>query len=367
MKLSAIKASAQTFLRGNFPPYRDYRFWLIQVLNLITCLEITSLPSHNDSKGALTIQLENSFVLKTFVFFFLLSTLSSAFIFGWRGAMFTILLTSVFLIPKIYSWWQVSYDHLLAARFVVISILALVIAILVSRERTTRQNVQGLNTKMNEIIHEKDRYFKLASEAQENERRRISRDLHDDSLQLLATVMRQLDGALHAENSEDIRKQMVRAKETITTTSEAIRRYCEELRPMLLDSMGLIPAVEWIGQELEIHTGVKVVFQTKGEAIAISNRDLIHIFRVMQEAFHNIEKHSKATAVKALWDFSGDSFEITLTDNGIGMWNFGQSTSRSLGIQGMYERTELVGGKLTIESQPGFGTKVSLQVPFEKQ
>lgn len=366
MNSSAVKTSAQTFLRRNFPPYRDYRFWLIQALNLISCLEIISLPSRDDNTGALTFQLENSFVLQSFVLFFLISTLSSAVIFGWQAATLTILLTSVFLIPKLYYWWPVSYDHVLAARYVVISVLAIVIAVLVSREQTTRQSVQGLNVKMNEIIREKDRYFKLASEAQENERRRISRDLHDDSLQLLATVMRQLDGAIHAENPEDIRKQMIRAKETITMTSEAIRRYCEELRPMLLDSMGLTPAVEWIGQEVENRTGIKVDFETVGDARAIPNQDLIHIFRVMQEAFHNVEKHSKATAVKVLWNYTGETFEITVTDNGIGMWNFGPSPSRSLGIQGMYERTELVGGKLTIESQPGFGTKVSLQVPFDK-
>ena len=300
------------------------------------------------------------------MFFYLIAALSSAVIFGTTAAIFTVLLTSIFLIPKIYSWWSVSYDHVLAARFTVISVLAIAIAILVSRERASRRSMQGLNDKMNEMIREKDRYFKLASEAQENERRRISRDLHDDSLQLLATVTRQIDGAIRGENAEEIRKQMLRAKETITMTSDAIRRYCEELRPMLLDSMGLIPAIEWIARELENRTGIKSDFESTGESKAIPSQDLIHIFRVMQEAFHNIEKHSKATAVKVRWDFAGETFEITVTDNGIGMWNFGPSPSRSLGIQGMYERTELVGGRLTIESKPGFGTRVWLEVPFEK-
>ncbi len=367
MNLSAFKTPVQEFFRRNIPPYRDFRFWLIQLLNIVTCLEIVSLPSRDDSSGALAYKLQNSFALQTFALFFVISTISSAIIFGLSGATFTLLLTSIFLVPKLYIWWPISYDHVLTARYVVMSILVIIVAILVSRERNARQNLQNLNFKMNAVIHEKDRYFKLASEAQENERRRISRDLHDDSLQLLATVTRQLDGAIRAENPEDIRKQMIRAKDTITMTSEAIRRYCEELRPMLLDSMGLIPAVEWIAQDIENRTGIKVDFETTGEARAIPNQDLIHIFRVMQEAFHNVEKHSKATAVKFLWDFTGETFEITMTDNGIGMWNFGPSPSRSLGIQGMYERTELVGGKLTIESQPGFGTRVSLQIPFDKQ
>lgn len=366
MNLSALRSSTQVFLRKDSSPYQDYRFWLIQVLNLVSCIAILSLPSRDENAVKLAHHLENSFVLQTFVFFYLISTFSSAVIFGWEAAIFTILLTSVFLVPKLYFWWPVSVDHVLTARYIVISVMSIVIAALVSRERTSRQSVQELNIKMNQIIHEKDRYFKLASEAQENERRRISRDLHDDSLQLLATVTRQIDGAIRAQSPEEIRKQMIRAKETIGMTSDAIRRYCEELRPMLLDSMGLTPAVEWIAQELENRTGIKVAFDTAGDAKPIPNQDLIHIFRIMQEAFHNIEKHSKATAVKVLWNYSGESFEINVTDNGIGMWNFGPSASRSLGIQGMYERAELVGGKLTIESQPGFGTRVSLQVPFEK-
>ncbi len=365
MNLPADSNPTRDFLRKNFPPYRDFRFWLIQVLNLVSCIEIVSLPSRVENAGALTFRLENSFALQAFVFFYLIATLSSAIIFGTTAVIVTILLTSIFLIPKIYSWWPVSYDHVLAARFTVISVMAVIVAILVSRDGASRQSMQGLNDRMNEMIREKDRYFKLASEAQENERRRISRDLHDDSLQLLATVTRQIDGAIRAEDPEETRKQMLRAKETIAMTSDAIRRYCEELRPMLLDSMGLIPAVEWIAREMENRTGIKSDFETTGEPRAIPNQDLIHIFRVMQEAFHNIEKHSRATAVKVLWNYVGETFEITVTDNGIGMWNFGPSPSRSLGIQGMYERTELVGGRLTIESQPGFGTRVSLQVPFE--
>lgn len=287
-------------------------------------------------------------------------------IFGWRAAVLTILLTSVFLVPKLYNWWPLPYARVLAARFAVISALSILIAVLVSRERTTRQNVQLLNAKMKEILLEKDRYFKLASEAQENERRRISRDLHDDSLQLLANVTRRLDSAINAKSLEEIQEQMLRAKEAITMTSDAIRRYCEELRPMLLDSMGLTPAVEWIGRELESTTGIKVGFETLGEVREIPNEDLIHIFRILQEAFHNVEKHSKATAVKVRWNYTGEDFEITVTDNGIGMWNFGPKTSRSLGIQGMYERAELLDGNLSIESQPGFGTRVCLRVPYDE-
>ena len=290
----------------------------------------------------------------------------AALLFGPRGTLHTIGVIAIFSLPSIRNWGSTPYGNLILARLGVVSLLAITTAILVSRERNARLKVHDLNVKMKEIVKEKDKFFTLASEAQENERRRISRDLHDDSLQLLASVMHKLDDAINAQNLDDARAQMLRAKETITQTSDAIRRYCEELRPMLLDSLGLAPSVEWMGRELELSSGIKVDFETRGETREIRAKDLIHIYRVMQESFHNIERHSKATAARVVWNFTQEDLEISVTDNGIGMWNFGPAPARSLGIQGMHERMELIGGKLTIESQPGFGTKISLRVPFEE-
>lgn len=345
-------------------PFRDYRFWLIQILNIISCIQLVSLATTDKNPQALTKFLESSLELKSFILFFLIATLSSGVIFGLQGAISTIAVTALFLIPKLIQWSPSSYVGVVLARTAVISGVSIVVAYLVSRERTARLSVQKLNEKMNEIIHEKERFFKLATEAQENERRRISRDLHDDSLQLLATVLLQLEGAINAENAEKANAQVLRAKETISQTTEAIRRYCEALRPMLLDSLGLVASVEWIGQELERNSGIKIDFATEGQVRKVRVDDKIHIFRVMQEVFHNIEKHSRATAVRVRWKFNKEDLEISVTDNGIGMWNFGPAPARSLGIHGMYERMELVGGKLDIESQPGFGTRISLQIPF---
>lgn len=331
---------------------------------MISCIQLASLPTHGESLEALTKTLETSWILKSFVLFFLVATLSSGLIFGLRGAVSTILVTSIFLIPKLTAWSSSSYDQVILARLAVIGGLSAAVAYLVSRERTARSNLQMLNEKMTGIIREKDRFFKLATEAQENERRRIARDLHDDSLQLLAAVIHQLDAAINASDAAKANAQALRAKDTITQTTDAIRRYCEALRPLLLDTLGLYSAVEWIGEEMERGAGIKVDFHKEGEHRSIREEDKIHIFRVMQEAFHNIEKHSKATAVRVRWKYNDDELEISITDNGIGMWNFGPAPARSLGIQGMYERMELVAGKLKIESQPGFGTKVTLQIPL---
>lgn len=367
MKQTSRSSSGRLFSKwvgAIAPPYRDYRFWLIQILNFVSCVQITSLPSSGNNNADLAKTLETSLVLKGFVLFYFIAVLSSSVIFGLRGGISTFAIALIFLVPKLIAWNSLAYANVIFVRFAVISGLSFIVGYLVSRERFARVSMQNLNDKMKEIIREKDKFFKLATEAQENERRRISRDLHDDSLQLLATVLLQLEGAINTEDPEKANAQMLRAKETISQTSDAIRRYCEALRPMLLDTLGVVASVEWIGRELEKNSGIKVDFATEGESGLIRDEDRIHIFRVMQEAFHNIEKHSKATAVRVRWKYTEADLEISVTDNGIGMWNFGPAPARSLGIQGMYERMELIGGKLKIESQPGFGTKVSLQIPL---
>ena len=330
---SALTRSRLALLGKRYIPYRDYRFWLIQLLNVISCVEIVSLPSKGTNVEALTATLQASWVLKSFALFFLIAAISSGFIFGAKGAVATILLTSFFLVPKLIQWSSVPYDKVILGRTGVISGLSLVVAILVSRERNARIKIQIMNEKMKKVILEKDRFFKLASEAQENERRRISRDLHDDSLQLLAAVMLRLDGAIGEGDQEKARAQMLRAKETISQTTDAIRRYCEELRPLLLDTLGLIPSVEWMAKELEESFHIKINFETIGQTHPFRSQDMIHIYRVMQEAFHNIEKHSKATAVRVLWKYNEEDIEISVTDNGIGIWSLGPNPARSLGIQ----------------------------------
>lgn len=328
-------------MRQATPPFRDIRFWLIQILNILSCIQLVFLRTKSNDPQEITKSLQSSLEFKSFILFFLVAALSSGIIFGLKGAFSTIIVTSLFLVPKLIQWWPATYVDVIIARTSVISLASVTVAYLVSRERSARMDLQNLNEKMKEIIREKDRFFKLATEAQENERRRISRDLHDDSLQLLAAVLLQLDGAIHAENSEQANAQMLRAKETISQTSDAIRRYCEALRPMLLDTLGVVASVEWIGRELEKNSGIKVDFATDGASRLVRVDDRIHIFRVMQEAFHNIEKHSKATAVRVRWKYNEDDLEISVTDNGIGMWNFDPAPARSLGIQGKIGRAHV--------------------------
>ena len=315
------------------------------------------------TRGNLNTALLSAGPIQLFVFAYLIATITAAILFGPSAAFATVIIAAVFFLPNGINLTMANGGNILLLRLGVVSLLSMAAAFLVDREKRARQKLLTLNTRLNENILEKKRYIKLAGEAQENERRRISRDLHDDSLQLLAAATMDINQAIESENPKRREESMIRAKETLMLTSETIRRYCEELRPLLLESVGLTPAVEWLGKDLESRAKITVNFKMLGKDDRLDEEDEIHVFRVMQEAFHNIERHSRATNVEVLWEFHSDHLSISVADNGVGMWNFGPSPARALGIQGMHERIELLGGTISFESQAGFGTRILATIP----
>ena len=301
--------------------------------------------------------------IQLFVLAYLIATMAAAILFGFLATIITIIIATIFFLPNGINLAIADFGNIILIRLGVVSLLSITVGFLVDRERKASQILLALNRSLNENISEKKRYIKLAGEAQENERRRISRDLHDDSLQLLAAATMDINQAIESENPERREKSMIRAKETLMLTSETIRRYCEELRPLLLESVGLTPAVEWLGKELASRAKITVIFTSRGEGHQLDEQNEIHVFRVMQEAFHNIERHAKATHVEVLWDFHPDHLAISVSDNGVGMSNFEPSPARTLGIQGMHERIELLGGRISFESRVGFGTRILATIP----
>jgi signal transduction histidine kinase len=345
------------------PPYRDYRFWAI--LSITTAASIAMGIQIRDYRNIETLNeaLQRSTPMQFFIFAYLVATMAAALLLGPKAVIATILTGAIFFLPNGLRLLDAKYGEVVLLRLGVMSLVSIGIGFIVDREKRARRRLIALNNQLNSNSLEKERFIKLAREAQENERLRISRDLHDDSLQLLAAATLDIDQAIESDNPEKIRKNMLRAKETLTITSDTIRRYCEELRPILLESMGLTSAVQWLGKDLETRTKICFEFESSGEGSRIDAQDEIHLFRVIQEAFHNIERHSRATNVELLWHFHPDHLEISVTDNGIGMWNVGAAPARSLGIKGMHERIELLRGTISFESRPGFGTRILLTVP----
>jgi PAS domain S-box-containing protein len=202
---------------------------------------------------------------------------------------------------------------------------------------------------------------------QEEERTRIAREIHDElgqqltGLKLNAHWIRKrldkLDVALQEKMSDML--------ELIDGTIKTIRRIASELRPGILDDLGLMSAIEWQGQEFEKQTGVKLAFTTNMNDFNPERQLAINIFRVYQEALTNITRHADATLVETSLENSGGHIILTIKDNGCGFEK--ENVDRnSLGLIGMKERALSFHGELTISSGKEKGTVITLKLPVNK-
>ncbi len=238
--------------------------------------------------------------------------------------------------------------------------------------RDERGSIIGAIETLHDITEEKklqdDMHFytQLVTRAQEDERKRIARELHDDVSSSLLLLIQRLDmiskgGArpLAGKMAEDIRAQAVAAL-------ESLRRCAQDLRPRILDDLGLIPALEWMLEGIEKDCGIKAKMAVSGERTLPTEVQLL-VFRIVQEALNNIRKHAGASRVSVNLDFVEGELLLRVADNGRGfamperVENL--ASSGHLGVMGMYERARLLGGTLEVRSKPGKGTRVTARIP----
>ena len=225
----------------------------------------------------------------------------------------------------------------------------------VTEERRLRQNMEY--------------YITQITRAQEDERLRISRELHDDTAQVLAGLSREVSSLLSKERtvSKSTKEKLEKLREMADTALEGVRRFSQDLRPSILDDLGLVPAMEWLAAELEKNYGLETKVSIAGEQQRLSPENELAVFRIAQEALSNVRRHSGASAVKVTIDFGADALTLVVSDNGRG-FDMPQRTSDlavsgKLGIIGMRERARLIGGTLVVQSEVGMGTTVTLRVP----
>ena len=149
---------------------------------------------------------------------------------------------------------------------------------------------------------------------------------------------------------------------------EALRRYAQELRPRILDDLGLIPALEWMAEDMEKNYGVKAHVEVTGSQRSLPAEVELLVFRIAQQALSNIRRHAEASVAAIRLEFGGDNLRMTVSDNGKG-FEMPQrienlASSGRLGIMGMYERAQLLRGTLEIKSELGRGTQVVAEVPL---
>jgi signal transduction histidine kinase len=204
--------------------------------------------------------------------------------------------------------------------------------------------------------------------AQERERQRIARDLHDDVSQRLAALVLEVASLEH--NQASILGQDAQAlaplREQLEQLSDDVHTLAYRLHPSLLEHAGLCPAVEDHVQQVSRRTGLPIALKIAGVPTAISLDHATCLFRVMQESVQNVVKHAQATVVTVQLRGSSKGVGLSITDNGKGFdLRDHEALQRGLGLSSMEERLRQLHGHFQIQSQPGGGTKVCAWVPCE--
>lgn len=215
---------------------------------------------------------------------------------------------------------------------------------------------------MRRLEAERRRAGSAALHAQEEERARVARDLHDEVNQSLTGLLLRLEAAREAAPPE-LETQLAETKALANQAMRELLSLARQLRPTALDDLGLAAAVA--GQVEQLGRGeIEAGFDAEGDFSGLGDDAQLVVYRVAQEALSNAARHSGAASVEVgLRRGGGGDVELRVADDGCG-FAFEES-ERGLGIGGMRERALLVGGELTIESRPGHGTTVRLSVPGE--
>ena len=213
-------------------------------------------------------------------------------------------------------------------------------------------------------------YLQEITRAQEEERRRIARELHDDTAQDLVVLSRQLDSfvvsAINDLSKEDI-SYIEGLRQQTEHILDGVHRFSQDLRPSVLDDLGLVPALEWLTSDLTKHFGIAVEIKVLGSVRRFPPEVELVLFRIVQEALRNVWKHSGASRAGVTLEFGDDNTILTVKDEGKGFRLPHKiddlTVAGKLGLAGMQERARLIGGRLRLESEPGQGTTVTLEVP----
>ena len=226
----------------------------------------------------------------------------------------------------------------------------------ITEERKLRDNLQF--------------YLRGYLKAQEEERKRLASELHDDTSQQILLLAHNLDNLTSKAGSyspQKLRDELEKLHDLSQQAYQGIKRYAQALRPRILDDLGLLPALEWLAHEITDVTGIKVEVKT-GAIPQLAPETQLVLFRIAQEALNNIHRHSKGSEASITLECQENEIRMTIDDNGKGfelpqrLSDF--ASQGKLGLTGMLERIRLIGGELEVTSEIGKGTKIIVKAPF---
>jgi signal transduction histidine kinase len=233
----------------------------------------------------------------------------------------------------------------------------------VSNDITERKNAEDDLVKKNIELRQLSLHLE---NIREEERTKMSREIHDELGQQLTGLKMEISWLNRnlQEKDEKTSAKINSCLDLIDETIHSVRRIATELRPSILDDLGLAEALNWQGSEFSNQTGIPLTFYSSLEEIKFPPLLSIAIFRVFQEALTNVARHAAATRVTSSLEVKDNLLLLTVSDNGKGFVMQPDAERKSLGLLGMRERVEILNGIFTLNSQPGEGTIVSIKIPL---
>ena len=237
---------------------------------------------------------------------------------------------------------------------------------------TTRiaETLRSLFLQLEERNRELHALSERAINAQEDERRAIAQSLHDDTGQALSMLIIHLDRIDERiqPRQKELKKQVADARELASNSLTELRRILSGLRPAILDDLGLVPAIRWYARSNLEQVGIRVVVKAPSTPLELSSAVTTTLFRIVQEAVNNVIRHAGAGSVMIVLQLNEGTVQLQVEDDGCG-FDPGHASRdavelQRLGLLGIRERAELLGGEFQIESTPEKGTRLQVSIPL---
>jgi two-component system, NarL family, sensor histidine kinase DegS len=284
-------------------------------------------------------------------------------VFWWRGSLATLVISEVVMLPYI-SYMAQNTESLI--RNIIYSFVPFLIIGFIAMELKWRDKERKTSA---EREAERQSYTTQIFQAQESERQRIARELHDDTLQMLYVIARRARDMAPEGNAPDIQKNKIEAewiRKSVLDVAEEVRRISIDLRPSILDDLSLVPAIRWLIDRMNQEGEPSIQLSVSGTERKMRPEIDVTIFRIIQEALNNARKHAQANSIRVTLEFTPELCKIAVQDDGKGFLlpqRIGLLvTEGKLGLLGMQQRAQFLGGVFDIKSEPGLGTALFLEV-----
>ncbi len=250
---------------------------------------------------------------------------------------------------------------------VIISITGIIIGLLSFFILMMIRSHRKIVNAQKERIQQMSLFSEKLQSTREEEQKRIARELHDElggSLTSIKYDLLWLEQHTSAQGESAVRFRALR--DLTDSTTKIVQRICAELRPKILDSLGLGAAIEWQASEFKKRTGINVLLHMEDELPAMNDTVKTGVYRIVQESLTNVARHSQASSVDIKTMKNNGTLRVEIKDNGRGFDSALLNHPDSLGLLSLRERARMIGGNTEISGAPGKGTCVILEVPLQK-